>query len=270
MIDALRPAAAGTWTVLALQYASRTALRSNLFHQRDERSTESQTVAYYVWLALSKNNTVLIDAGISAATAESVDGLDYHGSPIDLLGELGLTPDDIDTCILTHLHYDHTGVVAELPIARYVVQRRELEYWTGPWAARITREHWLHSRADTEHIETADRGSRLDLVDGDLDLFPGLSVHAVGGHTAGMQVVRVNTDRGPVVLASDASHFYENFEDDSPFAILHALPDMYGAFDRIRELAAGSGTVVPGHDPLVRDRFAALTDVPGAHAVIIG
>ncbi|WP_256987993.1 MULTISPECIES: N-acyl homoserine lactonase family protein [unclassified Rhodococcus (in: high G+C Gram-positive bacteria)] len=270
MIDALRPAAAGTWTVLALQYASRTALRSNLFHQRDERSTESQTVAYYVWLALSKNNTVLIDAGISAATAESVDGLDYHGSPIDLLGELGLTPDDIDTCILTHLHYDHTGVVAELPIARYVVQRRELEYWTGPWAARITREHWLHSRADTEHIGTADRGSRLDLVDGDLDLFPGLSVHAVGGHTAGMQVVRVNTDRGPVVLASDASHFYENFEDDSPFAILHALPDMYGAFDRIRELAAGSGAVVPGHDPLVLDRFAALTDVPGAHAVIIG
>jgi glyoxylase-like metal-dependent hydrolase (beta-lactamase superfamily II) len=270
VIDALRPAAAGTWTVLALQYAGRTALRSNLFHQRDERSTENQAVAYYVWLALSDTRTVLIDAGISPATAESMDGLDYHGSPIDLLGELGLTPNDIGTCILTHLHYDHTGVVAELPTARYVVQRKELEYWTGPWATRITREQWLHSGADTQHIESADRGARLDLVDGDLDLFPGLSVHAVGGHTAGMQVVRVNTERGPVVLASDASHFYENIEDDSPFAILHALPDMYGAFDRIRELAAGTGIVVPGHDPLVRRRFPAVPDAPGAHAVIIG
>ncbi|MDV8054187.1 N-acyl homoserine lactonase family protein [Rhodococcus sp. IEGM 1343] len=270
MIDALRPAAAGTWTVLALQYASRTALRSNLFHQRDERSTEIQTVAYYVWLAVSKTRTVLIDAGMSRSTAESMDGLDYHGSPIELLGELGLTPDHIDTCILTHLHYDHTGVVADLPTARYVVQRRELEYWTGPWAARITREQWLHSQADTEHIRTADRGNRLDLVDGDLDLFPGLSVHAVGGHTAGMQVVRVHTDRGPVVLASDASHFYENIEEDSPFAILHALPDMYGAFDRIRELAADPGIFVPGHDPLVSSRFPAVTAAPGAHAVIIG
>ena len=113
--------------MLALQYASRTALRSKLFHQRDERSTESQTVAYYVWLALSKTRTVLIDAGISPATAESTDGLDYHGSPIVLLDELGLTPGEIDTCILTHLHYDHTGVVAELPAARYVVQRTEFE-----------------------------------------------------------------------------------------------------------------------------------------------
>ncbi|MCJ0893025.1 N-acyl homoserine lactonase family protein [Rhodococcus sp. ARC_M5] len=270
MIDTLRPAAAGTWRVLALQYARRTAVRGNLFHQRDERSAESQEVAYYVWLALSQTRTVLIDAGISPATAESIDGLDYFGSPLQLLGELGPTPGEIDTCILTHLHYDHTGVVADLPAARYVVQRRELEYWNGPWAARITREQWLHSRADTDHISSADRGGRLDIVDGDLELFPGLSVHAVGGHTAGMQVVRANTRRGPVVVASDASHFYENIEDDSPFAILHALPDMYGAFDRIRELAAGTGIVVPGHDPLVRRRFPAVPDAPGAHAVIIG
>jgi glyoxylase-like metal-dependent hydrolase (beta-lactamase superfamily II) len=95
------------------------------------------------------------------------------------------------------------------------------------------------------------------LLDGDAAVVPGLSVHLVGGHTAGMQVVRVRTARGYVVLASDASHFYENIEDDRPFAILHHLPGMYGAFDRIKELADGPGLVVAGHDLEVLDRYPA-------------
>ena len=75
-----------------------------------------------------------------------------------------------------------------------------------------------------------------------------------------MQVVRIRTAGGFVVLASDASHFYENIETDSPFAILHDLPGMYGAFDRINELADGPHLVVPGHDPEVAERHRSLTE----------
>ena len=67
----------------------------------------------------------------------------------------------------------------------------------------------MHSRSDIDHVTGS---PRLDIVDGDRELAPGLSVHAVGGHTAGMQVVSVHTERGTLVLASDASHFYENIE----------------------------------------------------------
>jgi hypothetical protein len=66
---------------------------------------------------------------------------------------------------------------------------------------------------------------------------------------------RVRTALGHVVPASDASQFYENIEDDRPFAILHDLPGMYGAFDRIRSLADGDALVVAGHDPEVLDRY---------------
>ena len=80
-------------------------------------------------------------------------------------------------------------------------------------------------------------------------------MHRVGGHTAGLQVVRVRTGGGPVVIASDAAHFYANLEEDRPFAIVHSLPGMYDAFDRVRALAGGDdGRIVPGHDPLVLER----------------
>jgi hypothetical protein len=72
-----------------------------------------------------------------------------------------------------------------------------------------------------------------------------------------MQVTLVRTAQGIVVLAADASHFFENVADDKPFAVHHDLPGMYSAFDHMRA-AATSGLVVPGHDPKLFDRFPAL------------
>ena len=65
------------------------------------------------------------------------------------------------------------------------------------------------------------------------------ALHLVGGHAPGLQVVRVETGDGPLVLASDAAHFYANLEHDRPYAIVHSLPGMYDAFDRVRALAGG-------------------------------
>ena len=202
---------------------------------------------------------MLVDAGIRPDTAAPVAGLEYLGSPVETLAALGIAPSDVGHVVLTHLHYDHTGTAAAFPAARYVVQRRELEYWTGPWARRIARERWLVDDRDVAHLVAARAAGRVELVDGDAEIVPGLSVHLVGGHTAGMQVVRARTAAGDVVLASDASHFAENIETDRPFPILHSMPDMYGAFDRINELAAGPHLVVPGHDPEVMARFEAYS-----------
>lgn len=264
---AIRPPSDEFFSVYAVHYASRTAKRDQHFHYCDGRGNEPHPTAYYVWLAVSKTHTVLIDAGLAPETAANVDGLEYNGSPLNLIAALGISPLQIDIAVLTHLHYDHTGVVADLPRARYVVQAEELRYWIGPIARRNVREQWLSSAKDVEHIRSV--GDRLQLVEGDSELLPGLSVHLVGGHTAGMQVVRIKTADGYAVIASDASHYYENIEDDSPFAILHDIPGMYFAFDRINELADSPHLVVPGHDPEVARRHAPLTTVPRAHAIVI-
>ena len=85
----------------------------------------------------------------------------------------------------------------------------------------------------------------------------------VGGHTPGQAVLVVATAGGPVVLASDAVHYFEELERDRPFSIVASLADMYAAFDQIRELAGDGARVVAGHDPLVAERFGHPADPPG-------
>ncbi|MBE3015031.1 N-acyl homoserine lactonase family protein [Microbispora sp. NEAU-D428] len=237
--------------VYAIRYAEREGRRGQHFHGYDDRWDEPHPTAYFVWLAVSESHTVLIDSGIRPERAAGIAGMTYLGSPAQTLAEMGVGPASVDHVILTHLHYDHTGTAHDFDGARYVLQRSELDYWTGPWAERITREQWLLDRDDVDHLLKAGEDGRLLLVDGDLELLPGLSVHLVGGHTAGMQVVRIASARGDVVVASDASHYYENIREDRPFAILHSMTGMYAAFDRINELAGGPELILPGHDPEV-------------------
>ncbi|PYN58781.1 MAG: hypothetical protein DMD92_11415 [Candidatus Rokuibacteriota bacterium] len=89
-------------------------------------------------------------------------------------------------------------------------------------------------------------------------MLPGLRVHRVGGHTAGLQIVSVETARGPVILTSDASHFYRNVEKRQPVQIITSLPEMLQAFETIDALAGAQKLIVAGHDPLVADRFKAV------------
>ena len=268
IVDQLRPATPGVWSVLAVRYATREGTRGQHFLGHDDRSAEPHPTAYYVWVAVSAEHTVLVDAGIGAAHAATVEGLDHRGSPVALLAEIGVLPGDVDLVVLTHLHYDHTGTVAELPGAKYVVQQAEWDYWNGPWARRIAREHWLNNASDMAHL--ASSGDRLEQLVGDHEVLPGLSVHLVGGHTAGMQVVRVQLATGAVVLASDSSHFYENLETDRPSTLLHEMTGIYGAFDRVRELAGDDALVVPGHDPEVLERHRAPSPEFVGRVALIG
>jgi len=98
---------------------------------------------------------------------------------------------------------------------------------------------------------------RVEFHDGDSTITPGLSVHLVGGHTAGLQAVRVHTARGWLVLASDASHLYANMEQRRPFPAVYNVGDMMEGFRRLSSLADGPELVIPGHDPQVLSRFPA-------------
>src|SRR5437773_2015760 len=95
-------------------------------------------------------------------------------------------------------------------------------------------------------------------MEDDVERLPGLRVHRVGGHTAGLQIVSVETARGRVVLTSDAAHFYRNVERYQPTQIITNLPEMLAGFDTINALAGDPARVVTGHDPEVAARFKPL------------
>jgi glyoxylase-like metal-dependent hydrolase (beta-lactamase superfamily II) len=85
-------------------------------------------------------------------------------------------------------------------------------------------------------------------------------LHKVGGHTRGLQVVRVETRRGHVVLASDAAHFYANWQQRRPFPIVDDVSAYLEAYDIIESLATSTQHVIPGHDPLVLQRYPRAVD----------
>jgi glyoxylase-like metal-dependent hydrolase (beta-lactamase superfamily II) len=95
------------------------------------------------------------------------------------------------------------------------------------------------------------------LYGGERELAPGITMHPVGGHTPGMQFVRVHTGRGWVVLASDCSHFYANMETFNPFIAIVDVPATVEGYEKLYEAAPSPAHIVPGHDPDVMKRYPA-------------
>src|SRR3546814_2824744 len=88
---------------------------------------------------------------------------------------------------------------------------------------------------------------RVQFHSGQAELAPGLSVHLVRGHTAGLQVVRVWTQRGWVVLASDATHLYGNIGHGVPFPAVYNVGDMLEGHQAVRRLDRKSTRLNSSH-----------------------
>ena len=259
-----------SYEVHAIRFAHRDATRQDHFLERVVDPQGSMPISYYIWVAMSASDTVVIDAGYTEETSQrrADDGREYLASPVETLRRLGAEPADVGTLTLSHLHYDHTGHIGAFPGAEIVLQERELAFW----CSRDARREHFAQRCDPDDVaEVVKRNlaGGVRLIDGDAEVAPGVTVHRVGGHTPGTQVVRVPTMRGAVVLAADASHFYANIEQRRPFSLVHTLPLMFDAFDRSEELASSPDLVVPGHDPLVMERFPPSTEALEGLAVRI-
>jgi glyoxylase-like metal-dependent hydrolase (beta-lactamase superfamily II) len=100
---------------------------------------------------------------------------------------------------------------------------------------------------------------RVAFHNGTDEIAPGVSLHHIGGHTPGVQSVRVHTQRGWVVLASDATHYYEHVEKGRVFPTMFNLGDALEGYDTLRKLAASPRHIIPGHDPLVMARYPAVS-----------
>ena len=213
---------------------------------------------FYVWAVVGRSRTFIVDTGFNHETA-AARNRKLQRLPKEGLALVGVDAGAVRDVIVTHMHYDHAGTLSDFPNARFHLQAQEMEYATGPCMCHEV----IKAPYDVEDVCTMVRklyAGELTFHDGDAQLAPGISVHHIGGHAKGLMSVRVETRRGPVVLASDAAHFYANLEQRRPFPIVYNVADLLAGFDRLEALAGAPDRVVPGHDPRVLHRYPAASD----------
>jgi glyoxylase-like metal-dependent hydrolase (beta-lactamase superfamily II) len=247
-----------TYEILALKYA-RLAERKRFesFIAADDHAAP-HPIDYFVWVIRNRERTIVVDTGFDAAEGAR-RGRRIDRTPAAALEQVGVSAAAVDQVILTHLHYDHAGTLGAFPKARFHLQAAEMAYATGPCMCHAHLRHPFTAEHVCEMVRNVYSG-RVAFHDGDAEIAPGITVHKIGGHSRGLQCVKVATTGGPVVLASDASHFYENFEMGKVFPVTIDIADVLDGYTRLVKLAGSPRRVVPGHDPLVLERYPPINE----------
>jgi glyoxylase-like metal-dependent hydrolase (beta-lactamase superfamily II) len=214
-----------------------------------------------VWLLKGSNGRqVLVDAGFHHQRfLDQWKPRDFR-TPAAAVEAAGVKPEAITDIIISHAHWDHVDGVDLFPKATVWIQREEYRYYTGEaWHTRGT--HGGVDADDMQALLKINTEGRLRFVEGDdQEIIPGLRCYTGGKHTWASQYVGATTDAGTLVLASDNVYLYENLEKHAPIAQTLDAASNLKAQDRIRTLASDPRLIVPGHDPLVFERFQAVSD----------
>jgi glyoxylase-like metal-dependent hydrolase (beta-lactamase superfamily II) len=213
----------------------------------------SMPLDYYVWAIVGEERTFIVDTGFDAKVGARRKR--EMLTPVsEGLATIGIRHAEVTDVIVTHLHYDHAGNTDLFPNAKFHIQDGEMAFATGRCMC-----HGLIAGnfEEDDVVAMVRRNFRGQLVfhDGDTELAPGITLHKLCGHSAALQVVRVKTSHGHVVLASDAAHHYAHIEHSRAFPALLDLPQLLEGYSTLKRLATSPDHIVPGHDPLVIERY---------------
>ena len=250
-------AALPDYEVFAIRYGTRDGQRKSHFIGGDPHDAP-MPMDYFVWLVRGAGRTFVVDTGFGPEVAAQ-RGRTLLRLPAEGLALLDVDARQVKDVVITHLHYDHVGTFESFPSAQFHLQDDEMAYATG----RHMRHKQFNHGYEVEEVIGMVRlvyKDRVSFYSGSAELAPGLSIHRIGGHTHGLQSVRVHTRRGWVVLASDASHFYEHFEKKRVFTTMFNVGEAVDGYTTLRRLAQSPRHIVPGHDPLVMQRYPAASE----------
>ncbi len=238
------------YEVYAIRYAERDAMHNDHILNPDPHNGPSP-MDYFVWAIVGNGRTIIVDIGFEEKEA-TARGRNLMRRPAEGLKAIGIDSTEVEDVVVTHLHYDHAGTVSDFPKAKFYLQEREMQFATGK---HMTSKIFNVAYALDYVIEMSRMvyDNRVVFVDGTKEIAPGVTLHHVGGHTDGLQVVRVPTKRGWVVLASDASHYYMNMRTPNPFPLVYSVGLLVQGHKTMETLADSRRHVPAGHAHPVLD-----------------
>ncbi len=198
-----------------------------------------------------EGKTILVDTGPANPTlAKEMNHMAAFSQPAEekldaQLKAQGIDPASIETVVLTHLHWDHCYNLEVLPKARFIVQKKELHFAMDPipwFKAQYERDVPGKPNANPPWVSVY---NRIQIVDGDFDLAPGIRLVLTPGHCQGLQGVRVQTKEGVYMVAQDMFPLFENYERMIPPGI-HV--DLREWLDSYKKIKAQCDFILPGHD----------------------
>lgn len=213
---------------------------------------ESITTIGYIWYIYGLGEKILVDAGANAEYLSKVRGLPTREiQTIDEgLGKLGLGVEDIDIIIITHLHTDHVAGGKRFKRAKFLIQRKELDFARNP-----------HPSVKQAYFEEFFEGLNFEVVEGETKICEEISLLFTPGHTPGGQSVSIKTSLG-VAIISGLCSIKEIFEPppqisaSSPVIVPGMHTNVFDAYDSVLRIKEMANLIIPNHDPQFKEKIS--------------
>jgi len=210
--------------------------------------------AHYLWYIEGTEPKTVVDTGARIHMFTERGIIENEVMTVeDGLSKIGLQPKDIGIVILTHLHFDHVALANIYINAKFIVQKKELEYARNP---HIIDAHFY----DSKYFKDID----LEVIEGQKTILPGLQVILTPGHSPGGQSVEINTEKGKAIITGFCCSMETFIQTDAmkqrgmPVAAPGIHTDVIQAYESALAIKKRADIIVPLHDA----RFMNIEHIP--------
>lgn len=222
---------------------------------------DDMQINYYVWAIRAANGeTTLVDTGTGKVWGPKFKAF---FPPEQMIGRIGIKPEQVTRIVVTHMHFDHIGGVTDFaqafPGAKFYVQKKEFDFWiNSPLSQKAAYKPLQNPDANKAFAELA-KGPRVVKIDGDKVIGPNMELLLSTGHTPALQAVLIPTAKGQTIVGSDSAHLFRSFKEDVPSGLITNLPVWLETYEKLRAKAPVEN-IFPGHDVKMLTDFPKVAD----------